>query len=103
MNFQAGWLRRGILGQTLRYGFDYYNGKSSQSQFFNNSEQQIGIGVVVRLLSWHFYVPLVRLTLLAAGNEKRRGSPPVNYRSSGVLDLQTRRELRRLAEAADPL
>ncbi len=45
VNFQAGWLRRGILGQTLRYGFDYYNGKSSQSQFFNNSEQQIGIGL----------------------------------------------------------
>jgi hypothetical protein len=45
INFQAGWLRRGILGQTLRYGFDYYNGKSSQSQFFRNSEQQIGMGL----------------------------------------------------------
>jgi hypothetical protein len=45
MNFQAGWLRRGILGQTLRYGFDYYNGKSSQAQFFRNSEQQIGMGL----------------------------------------------------------
>ncbi len=45
VNFQAGWLRRGILGQTLRYGFDYYHGKSSQSQFFRSSEQQIGMGL----------------------------------------------------------
>lgn len=45
VNFQAGWLRRGILGQTLRYGFDYYNGKSSQSEFFRTSEQQIGMGL----------------------------------------------------------
>jgi hypothetical protein len=45
LNIQTGWLRRGILGQTLRYGFDYYNGKSDQSQFFNKFEQQIGAGV----------------------------------------------------------
>jgi hypothetical protein len=45
VNFQAGWLRRGILGQTLRYGLDYYNGKSSQSEFFKASEQQIGAGL----------------------------------------------------------
>jgi hypothetical protein len=45
VNFQAGWLHRGILGQTLRYGFDYYHGKSSQSQFFRDSEQQFGMGV----------------------------------------------------------
>jgi Protein of unknown function (DUF1207) len=45
MNFQAGWLRRGILGQTLRFGIDYYNGKSPQSQFFETSEQQIGVGL----------------------------------------------------------
>ena len=45
VNFQAGWLWRGILGQTLRYGFDYYNGKSVQSEFFNNSEQQYGLGL----------------------------------------------------------
>jgi hypothetical protein len=45
VNLQAGWLWRGILGQTLRYGLDYYNGKSIQSQFFNNSEQQIGLGL----------------------------------------------------------
>lgn len=45
LTVQTGWLRRGILGQTLRYGFDYYNGKSSQSEFYNNSEQQIGMGL----------------------------------------------------------
>lgn len=42
---EAGWLRRGILGQTLRFGAHYYNGKSSQSEFFNNSEQQVGMGL----------------------------------------------------------
>ncbi len=45
LTIEAGWLRRGILGQTLRYGAHYYNGKSSQSEFFQNSEQQIGAGV----------------------------------------------------------
>ena len=45
VNVQAGWLRRGILGQTLRYGFNFYTGKSSQSQFFRDSEQQLGMGV----------------------------------------------------------
>jgi uncharacterized protein DUF1207 len=45
LNVQTGWLRRGILGQTFRYGFDYYNGKSSQSQFFQTSEHQIGMGL----------------------------------------------------------
>jgi hypothetical protein len=42
---QAGWLRRNMLGQTLRLGLHYYNGKSSQSQFFKASEEQIGMGV----------------------------------------------------------
>ncbi len=42
---QAGWLRRGVLGQTFRFGFHYYNGKSSQSQFFQTSEEQIGLGL----------------------------------------------------------
>jgi hypothetical protein len=42
---QAGWLRRNILGQTLRFGGHYYNGKSSQAQFFTNSEEQVGMGV----------------------------------------------------------
>src|SRR5262245_89385 len=42
---QVGWLRRGDFGQTLRVGAQYYNGKSSQSQFFNTYEQQIGMGL----------------------------------------------------------
>jgi hypothetical protein len=45
VNIQTGWLQRGILGQTLRFGFDYYGGKSDQSQFFNQTEHQIGAGV----------------------------------------------------------
>ncbi|HVT30257.1 MAG TPA: DUF1207 domain-containing protein [Lacipirellulaceae bacterium] len=45
LNVQLGLLRRGILGQTLRWGFDYYTGKSSQSQFFDKYEQQVGVGL----------------------------------------------------------
>jgi hypothetical protein len=42
---QTGWLRRGLLGQTLRFGFHFYTGKSSQAQFFTTSEQQLGAGI----------------------------------------------------------
>lgn len=42
---QIGWLRRGDYGQTLRVGAQYYNGKSSQSQFFNTYEDQLGMGL----------------------------------------------------------
>ena len=42
---QLGWLRRGEYGQTLRIGAQYYNGKSSQMQFFRQSEEQIGMGL----------------------------------------------------------
>jgi hypothetical protein len=42
---QLGWLRRGVFGQTMRLGAHYYNGKSSQFQFFNTSEEQIGMGL----------------------------------------------------------
>jgi hypothetical protein len=42
---QAGWLRRGLLDQTLRIGLHLYVGKSSQSQFFKTSEEQIGLGL----------------------------------------------------------
>ena len=42
---QAGWLRRNLLGQTLRLGAHYYNGKFSQSQFFRSSEEQVGLGL----------------------------------------------------------
>lgn len=42
---QVGWLRRGDYGQMLRLGAQYYNGKSSQFQFYDQSEEQIGLGV----------------------------------------------------------
>jgi hypothetical protein len=42
---QAGWLWRDPVGRTLRLGGHYFNGKSSQYQFFNNSEQQVGVGL----------------------------------------------------------
>jgi hypothetical protein len=42
---QTGWLRRGDYGQTLRFGFHFYTGKSSQMQFFEESEEQLGLGI----------------------------------------------------------
>jgi hypothetical protein len=45
LTVQAGWLRRGGFGQTMRVGAHYYNGKSSQFQFFDQSEEQIGLGL----------------------------------------------------------
>jgi hypothetical protein len=42
---QAGWLWRGQSGQVMRLGPYYFNGKSSQYQFFNDSEEQIGFGL----------------------------------------------------------
>ncbi len=42
---QAGWLRRGLFGQTLRFGVHYLVGKTTQAQFFNSSEEQIGLGL----------------------------------------------------------
>lgn len=42
---QAGWLWRGNSGRMLRTGVHYYNGKSSQYQFFNFFEEQIGVGL----------------------------------------------------------
>lgn len=42
---QTGWLWRGMTGHTLRMGFHYYNGKSSQFEFFDEFEQQIGFGI----------------------------------------------------------
>ncbi len=42
---QTGWLWRGNTGKTFRLGAHYYNGKSSQAQFFNNSEEQVGMGL----------------------------------------------------------
>jgi Protein of unknown function (DUF1207) len=45
VTLQCGWLQRGILDQTLRFGAQYYDGKSSQFEFFNRFEQQIGVGI----------------------------------------------------------
>jgi hypothetical protein len=42
---QAGWLWRGHEGQVVRAGVHYFNGKSSQYQTFDDSEQQIGFGM----------------------------------------------------------
>jgi hypothetical protein len=42
---QIGLLWRGRSGQVTRAGLHYYNGKSSQYQTFDESEQQIGFGL----------------------------------------------------------
>ena len=42
---QAGWLWRGNSTRTLRIGLHYYNGKSSQFEFFDEFEEQIGGGL----------------------------------------------------------
>ena len=42
---QLGWLWRGHSGQVMRMGFHYFNGKSSQYQVFDESEEQIGAGL----------------------------------------------------------
>ncbi len=43
--FQTGWLWRGLSGSTFRMGLHYMNGKSTQYQFFNKNEEQIGFGI----------------------------------------------------------
>ena len=42
---QGGWLWRGNGGEILRTGVHYYNGKSNQYEFFDEFEQQIGLGL----------------------------------------------------------
>jgi hypothetical protein len=42
---QVGIMQRGIFGQSLRFAAQYYNGHSSQFQFFAKAEEQIGMGV----------------------------------------------------------
>jgi hypothetical protein len=42
---EAGWLWRNQIGQTLRLGAFYFNGKSSQFQTFDKFEEQIGAGL----------------------------------------------------------
>ena len=45
LSTQLGWLWRGQSGQTMRVGLHYFNGKSSQYQTFDDSEQQLGAGL----------------------------------------------------------
>ncbi len=45
LSTQLGWLWRNPAGQVLRVGTFYFNGKSSQYQFYDDSEQQIGVGM----------------------------------------------------------
>lgn len=45
LTVQTGWQWRGQAGQSVRTGVHYFNGKSNQGQFFNNFEQQIGLGI----------------------------------------------------------
>jgi hypothetical protein len=42
---QTGWLWRGDTGSTLRLGVHYMNGKSTQYQYFNRNEEQVGLGL----------------------------------------------------------
>jgi hypothetical protein len=42
---QLGWLWRGQSGQVVRLGVHYFNGKSSQYQTFDDSEEQVGAGL----------------------------------------------------------
>lgn len=44
-SIEAGWLWRDQTGHVLRTGLFYFNGKSSQYQFFNDSQQQVGMGL----------------------------------------------------------
>ena len=42
---QTGILWRGMATSEFRMGFHYFNGKSSQYEVFNDSEQQVGFGI----------------------------------------------------------
>ena len=42
---QFGWLWRGASGSTMRLGLHYMNGKSTQYQFLNVNEEQLGMGL----------------------------------------------------------
>jgi hypothetical protein len=45
LTVQVGWQWRGTTGQLARTGFYYFNGKSLDGQFFNKSEELIGMGL----------------------------------------------------------
>jgi hypothetical protein len=42
---ELGWLWRGNVGQTMRIGAYYFNGKSSQYETFDKFEEQVGVGM----------------------------------------------------------
>jgi len=42
---QTGWSWRGATGHMLRMGMHYYTGKSDQFEFFNRSEDKLGLGI----------------------------------------------------------
>ena len=45
LDIQTGWQWRGRGGHLFRLGMQYFNGMSDQYQFFNQFEEQIGVGV----------------------------------------------------------
>ena len=45
LTVETGWSWRNELGQLLRLGVVYYNGKSNQFSYFDDQEEQIGFGV----------------------------------------------------------
>lgn len=45
MTVQSGWQWRGRTGHLCRLGMQYFNGMSEQCQFFDRSEEQIGMGL----------------------------------------------------------
>lgn len=45
--FQAGWAWRGDSTRLFRVGVQYYNGKSPQFEFYDDFEEQLGIGMWV--------------------------------------------------------
>jgi hypothetical protein len=45
LTLESGWLWRNRSGHTLRIGAFYFNGKSSQYQFYNDAQQQLGGGL----------------------------------------------------------
>ena len=45
MNIQTGWQWQGLESQRrIRFGLQYLNGYTTQFQFFNKREEQLGVG-----------------------------------------------------------
>jgi hypothetical protein len=45
VDVQTGWQWRGRTGHLFRIGMQYFNGMSEQCQFYNQFEEQIGLGI----------------------------------------------------------